>query len=75
MLAGRTLTTLYNEYLAWLREGHRQLDVAVAAAYGWPADISTDDALAARVALNLDRTAANDDAISDLVNNVVLALP
>jgi hypothetical protein len=31
------------------------LDRAVAAAYGWPEDISTDDALARLLALNLER--------------------
>jgi hypothetical protein len=31
---------------------HAALDAAVAAAYGWPADIATDDALARLLALN-----------------------
>ena len=34
------------------------LDRAVAAAYGWPEDISTDDALARLLALNLGRASA-----------------
>ena len=33
---------------------------AVAAAYGWPADISEDDALARLFALNQSRALAND---------------
>jgi len=31
------------------------LDAAVAAAYGWPADISEEDALERLLALNLER--------------------
>jgi hypothetical protein len=34
---------------------HRDRDAAVAAAYGWPADIREDDALARLLALNLQR--------------------
>jgi hypothetical protein len=34
----------------------RTADAAVAAAYGWPADIAEDDALARLLALNLDRS-------------------
>jgi hypothetical protein len=30
----------------WLVDAHRDLDAAVAAAYGWPADISEEEALA-----------------------------
>jgi type II restriction/modification system DNA methylase subunit YeeA len=38
-LKARTLTNLYNEHPAWLRDIHARLDAAVLAAYGWPADI------------------------------------
>ncbi|WP_346295069.1 class I SAM-dependent DNA methyltransferase [Rhodopseudomonas sp. P1] len=38
-----------------LKELHDRLDVAVAAAYGWPADISDEDILARLVALNKRR--------------------
>lgn len=55
VLARRTLTALYNERPGWLAEAHRDLDAAVAAAYGWPADISDDEALARLLALNLER--------------------
>jgi type II restriction/modification system DNA methylase subunit YeeA len=46
ILKKRTLTNLYNQRPAWLDNAHRDLDAAVAAAYGWPADISEEDALA-----------------------------
>ena len=35
-LKKRTLTKLYNQRPAWLDNVHRELDAAVAAAYGWP---------------------------------------
>ncbi len=57
-LAGRTLTALYNDPPAWLMETHRVLDEAVAAAYGWPADITTDEALQRLLALNTARAGA-----------------
>jgi hypothetical protein len=38
-----------------LVNAHRDLDAAVAAAYGWPADISEDEALARLLALNRAR--------------------
>ena len=57
LLAKRTLTNLYNDRPRWLADAHAALDATVAAAYGWPADIAEDDALAALLALNLARTA------------------
>lgn len=61
-LKRRTLTNLYNTRGtpegAWLDALHRRLDEAVAAAYGWPADIGEEDALAALLALNHARLAA-----------------
>jgi len=48
----RTLTNLYNIRPQWLADAHEALDVAVAAAYGWPADISDDDVLRELLALN-----------------------
>ena len=54
-LKERTLTNLYNQRPRWLCDAHEALDRAVAAAYGWPEDISTDDALARLLALNLER--------------------
>ena len=35
-LKKRTLTNLYNARPQWLADAHRDLDAAVAAAYGWP---------------------------------------
>ena len=52
-LKKRTLTNLYNTRPQWLADAHAALDAAVAAAYGWPADISDDDALRELLALNL----------------------
>jgi type II restriction/modification system DNA methylase subunit YeeA len=60
-LKARTLTKLYNTRGtpegAWLDGLHQKLDEAVAAAYGWPADISEEDALCALLALNQARPA------------------
>ncbi len=44
----------HNERPAWLGNAHRDLD---AAAYGWPADISEEEALSRLLALNLERAA------------------
>ncbi|HXN66101.1 MAG TPA: DNA methyltransferase [Bradyrhizobium sp.] len=54
----RTLTNLYNQRPQWLADAHRDLDAAVAAAYGWPADISEEEALAKLLELNLARAGA-----------------
>jgi type II restriction/modification system DNA methylase subunit YeeA len=59
-LKKRTLTNLYNERPTWLVNAHRDLDAAVAVAYGWPADISEDDALAALLELNATRRRVPD---------------
>ena len=58
-LKTRTLTNLYNARPQWLADAHATLDAAVATAYGWPTDISDDDALAELLALNL-RMAAEE---------------
>jgi hypothetical protein len=55
VLKKRTLTNLYNERPTWLVNAHRDLDAAVATAYGWSADISDDEALARLLALNHTR--------------------
>jgi hypothetical protein len=57
-LKKRTLTNLYNERPAWLDLAHKKLDAAVAAAYGWPADLSDDAILERLLALNLERAKA-----------------
>ncbi len=54
-LKKRTLTNLYNQRPAWLDHIHKELDAAVAAAYGWPADLSDDEILARLFALNQER--------------------
>ena len=56
ILKRRTMTKLYNERPAWLVNAHRVLDAAVAAAYGWPVDLSDDEVLARLLALNHERT-------------------
>ncbi|MGB3524692.1 MAG: DNA methyltransferase [Flavobacteriales bacterium] len=40
-----------------LKQLHEELDVAVAEAYGWPADLSTEEILTRLVALNAERAA------------------
>ena len=54
-LKKRTLTSLCNERPAWLDLAHKKLDAAVAAAYGWPADLSDEQILERLLALNLER--------------------
>ena len=54
-LKRRTLTNLYNRRPAWLDNVHRELDEAVGAAYGWPADLSDDEILARLFELNQAR--------------------
>lgn len=56
-LQKRTLTNLYNERPAWLDLAHKKLDAAVAAAYGWAADLSDEQILEHLLALNLERAA------------------
>ncbi|MFG1426778.1 class I SAM-dependent DNA methyltransferase [Roseixanthobacter glucoisosaccharinicivorans] len=58
ILKKRTLTNLYNARPTWLANAHKALDEAVAAAYGWPADLSDDEVLARLFALNQERAAA-----------------
>ncbi|MFP5408064.1 MAG: class I SAM-dependent DNA methyltransferase [Gammaproteobacteria bacterium] len=60
-LKKRTLTNLYNARPAWLDNAHRELDAAVAAAYGWtdytPA-MPDEEILRRLLALNLARAGA-----------------
>ena len=56
-LKTRTLTNLYNQRPAWLDMAHRRLDEAVAAAYGWPEDLTDDEVLERLFALNQERAA------------------
>lgn len=57
ILKDRTLTKLYNERPAWLDHAHKDLDKAVAAAYGWPADLTDDEILERLFKLNQERAA------------------
>ena len=57
-LKKRTLTNLYNQRPAWLDNLHRELDEAVAAAYGWPADLPDEEILKRLLELNRERAAA-----------------
>lgn len=42
---------------AWLDHAHKDIDAAVAAAYGWPADLTDDEILERLFALNQERAA------------------
>ena len=58
-LKKRTLTNLYNQRPAWLDLAHKELDKAVAAAYGWTdyAPETPDEEILRRLlALNLERS-------------------
>ncbi len=57
-LKKRTLTNLYNARPAWLDMAHKDLDAAVAAAYGWAdytPDMPDEEILRRLLALNLER--------------------
>ena len=56
-LKSRTLTNLYNSRPQWLADAHSALDSAVAAAYGWDAEISEDEVLEELLRLNSDKCA------------------
>ena len=51
-LKKRTLTNLYHARPQGLADAHDALDATVAAAYGWPMDISDDEVLREVVKLN-----------------------
>lgn len=57
-LANRTITKLYNARPAWLDMLHRDLDVAVLAAYGLPGDAPDDAILSHLLRLNHLRAAS-----------------
>lgn len=54
-LKKRTLTNLYNENPAWLKNLHHHLDASVAAAYGWPWPLDDEEVLARLYSLNQSR--------------------
>ena len=54
-----TLSNLYNQLPTWLANAHADLDAAVAAGYGWPADMTAAEILERLLARNnLERAAA-----------------
>ena len=55
-LRQRTMTNLYNAPPVWLQIAHQEIDEAVSAAYGWPADLPDDEILARLLALNVNRS-------------------
>jgi len=55
-LQKRTLTKLYNTRPTWLVLAHKELDMAVFAAYGWPDTLSDEEILGRLLALNLERS-------------------
>lgn len=55
LLKKRTLTNLYNEKPAWLQHVHRELDEAVAAAYGWEWPLTDEEILKRLFELNQER--------------------
>ena len=58
----RTLTNLYNARPAWLDLAHKELDAAVAEAYGWTdytPEMPDEEILRRLLALNLERSAKN----------------
>jgi type II restriction/modification system DNA methylase subunit YeeA len=55
-LKKRTLTNLYNQRPQWLQNAHAALDAAVAAAYGWEAEMSDEEILERLLKLNLERS-------------------
>jgi type II restriction/modification system DNA methylase subunit YeeA len=64
ILKKRTLTNLYNERPAWLVGAHKELDEAVAAAYGWPADLGDEEILKRLFELNQARAKRQGAAAS-----------
>ena len=57
---------------AWLNDARRDLDAAVALAYGWPVDLSNEDALARLLELNQARAVAQERrpmSICSVANN------
>ncbi len=56
-LRWRTLTNMYNDYEShtWLVNVRDKLNAAVAASYGWDADISDEEVLERLLGLNPER--------------------
>ncbi|MEI6675085.1 MAG: DNA methyltransferase [Verrucomicrobiota bacterium] len=67
-LKERTLTKLYNVRPAWLAACHAKLDTAVAAAYGWPADLTDEAILENLLALNQAASDVPSAMLDKLIN-------
>lgn len=68
-LKKRTLTNLYNERPTWLANMHRELDAAVAKAYGWTdysEAMSDEEILGRLLKLNLERSSGTDSGMPKL---------
>jgi type II restriction/modification system DNA methylase subunit YeeA len=50
-----TMTNFYNDPPPWYHRVQNELDEAVAAAYGWPTDLSDEEVLSRLLALNQER--------------------
>jgi hypothetical protein len=68
-LRKRTLTNLYNANPAWLQHAHRELDEAVAAAYGWEWPLADEEILKRLFELNQKR--AGEGAMTDAPSGAV----
>ncbi|MCK7596664.1 N-6 DNA methylase [Microbulbifer sp. CAU 1566] len=55
-LKKRTLTNLYNDMPTWLKNAHKQLDDAVADAYGWSRSLADEEILEKLFGLNQSRS-------------------
>jgi type II restriction/modification system DNA methylase subunit YeeA len=64
-LKKRTLTALYNQRPIWLAHAHRDLDRAVAAAYGWPESLA--DAVQPENTDGPGRLSAEEDILKRLL--------
>ena len=76
-LKKRTLTNLYNARPAWLDNAHRELDAAVAAAYGWTdhtPGMPDEEILKRLLALNLARRAAGTSPSAGPVESTPMSL-
>ena len=77
-LAKRTLTKLYYLRPAWLDAAHKELDLAVAAAYGWDdysGQMPDEEILKRLRALNLARSAAGKPGLANAAGNAAVVMP
>lgn len=65
-LKKRTFTNLYNANPAWLIDGHRKLDSAAFAAYGWPETLTDTELLERLLSLNHERAAAQAEVSQNI---------